>query len=76
MFVYHTSYMIFLYAGKLQMKELSSCALAFVAKCGKNGGDIMYGTPIVGGTLVTMDLFSTKNRWQFNNRAMQHQLIC
>jgi hypothetical protein len=40
--------MIFLYAGKLQMNELSSYALAFVAKCGTNGGAI--GTPIVGGT--------------------------
>lgn len=54
------------------MKEISSCALAFVAKYGTNG-DIMYGTPIVG-EVVTMDLFYQESV-MVNNRAMC-QLIC
>lgn len=49
------------------MKEISSCALAFVAKYGTNG-DIMYGTPSVG-EVVTMDLFYQESVMD-NNRAI------
>lgn len=74
MFLYHTSYMRFSYAGELEIKELSSCALAFLLQNAEpiNRGDIVKYMALQTSEVVrvTMDVFSAKNRWWFNHSAM------